>query len=284
MNLVRAGAIQMVSGRDVEANLSMAEKLITQGAENGAQILALPENFAVLDSHNLLPWAKQEEATQVFTRFLAQQSRHHKVWLIAGTIPMLSPHSGEVNDDENQRVRAASLVFNSQGEVVSRYDKIHLFDVLVNDKQGQYKESKTIEPGQDLVMQETPFGNLGQTVCYDLRFPELYSALRQQGAEIFSVPSAFTEKTGEAHWQSLLQARAIENQCFVIAPNQGGQHTPNRKTWGHSMVLDPWGNILSQLDKGEGVAMAEMDMDWLQEIRDAMPVQQHKKFQVVPLS
>lgn len=284
MNLVRAGAIQMVSGRDVEANLRMAEKLIAQGAENGAQMLALPENFAVLDSGNLLKWAKEEEKTQVFTQFLAQQSRRHKVWLIAGTIPMLNPDVEDVQNAEIQRVRAASLVFNGQGAVVSRYDKIHLFDVLVNDNQGQYKESKTIEPGRDAVMLKTPFGNLGQTVCYDLRFPELYSALRRQGAEIFTVPSAFTEKTGEAHWQSLLQARAIENQCFVIAPNQGGEHTPNRKTWGHSMVLDPWGNILSQLDKGEGVAMAEMDMDWLQEIRDAMPVQQHKKFQVVPLS
>ena len=279
MSLYRVSAVQMVSTYDVEANLRSAELLIEQSAQQGAHMVVLPENFAVLDSGNLLHWGQQEQASGIFTQFLSEQSKKHELWIVGGTIPLVQMPNG--NPVDEGRVRAANLIYNDQGELVSRYDKIHLFDVQVNDSQGSYKESKIIEPGDVVVAAQTPAGLLGQTICYDLRFPELYSALANRGCVLLTVPSAFTARTGQAHWQALLQARAIENQCFVIAPNQGGQHSKKRHTWGHSMVVDPWGAIIAQYESGPGLAMADLDFEWLKEIRDAMPVQQHKRFSVV---
>lgn len=276
MSLVRAAAIQMVSNFDVENNLATAEQLLIQAADQGAALAVLPENFAVLDSDNLYRWGEEEKRTQIFSGFLQHQAKALGMEIIGGTIPMRERLNGTPVSDK--RVTASSLHYNAVGELCGRYDKIHLFDVAVKDQQGQYKESRVIEPGSQWATSTTVAGLLGLTVCYDLRFPELYQRLAAEGASVFTVPSAFTYRTGEAHWEALLRARAIENQAFVIAPDQGGQHSEKRQTWGHSMIVDPWGTVLSQLESGPGVVLADLDLDWQQEIRSAMPTQQHKRF------
>ena len=273
---VRVAAIQMVSTADVEANLQMAQQLLQQAADKGAQFAALPETFAVFDSNSSCRWGDEEQRTGLFTRFIAEQAQALNLWILAGTLPLRTRANGEPVPDN--RVRAASILFNPQGEQAARYDKLHLFDVRVKDAQGQYRESATIEPGDQPVVTDTPWGRLGMTVCYDLRFPELYRYLQQQGAGFFTVPSAFTQRTGEAHWEVLLRARAIETQCYVIAPNQGGVHSEKRTTWGRSMIIDPWGRVLDCVETGPGIALADMDPSLLDSIRASMPVIDHKRF------
>ncbi|MBA55826.1 MAG: carbon-nitrogen hydrolase [Pseudomonadales bacterium] len=280
--MVRVAAIQMVSNFDVENNLKTAEQLLLQAAEQGAALAVLPENFAVLDSDNLYRWGEEEQQTRMFSGFLQQQAQKLAMDIVGGTIPMRQRMDGA--PVSGKRVTATSLHYNANGELCARYDKIHLFDVSVNDQQGQYKESRVIEAGADWVTSTTAAGTVGLTVCYDLRFPELYQRLATAGATLFTVPSAFTYRTGEAHWETLLRARAIENQAFVIAPDQGGQHSEKRQTWGHSMIVDPWGTVLSQLETGPGLVLADLDLDWQQEIRAAMPTQQHKRFGKTELS
>lgn len=276
----RIAAVQMVSTFDVDANLRSAETLIRQAAEQGARFVALPENFAVLDSDNLCRWGDENTRTGLFTGFVAGQARAHDLWILAGTLPLRTRPDG--SPVAGNRVRAASLLVNPQGDIAARYDKMHLFDVQVSDAQGQYRESATIEPGEQPVLARTPFGPLGMTVCYDLRFPELYSLLHGQGAELFSVPSAFTARTGAAHWEILLRARATETQSYLIAPGQGGVHSPKRTTWGHSLIVDPWGQVLAQRSApGPGLALAELDHDRLRDVRNAMPLLQHKRLHTV---
>ena len=199
--------------------------------------------------------------------------------LVGGTAPLLSrPGRNPAEPDyliEDGRVRAASLVYGAAGELLARYDKIHLFDVMVEDKQARYSESLSYEPGSDVVCADTAAGRLGLSVCYDMRFPELYRQLLLRGAEIITVPAAFTAVTGAAHWESLLRARAIENQCYLVAAAQGGRHSPTRETWGHSMIIDPWGEILAELATGPGIAVAEMDPELLSQVRKRMPVADH---------
>lgn len=272
----RVAAIQMVSTFDVEANLRSAEQQLRVAAAAGAELAVLPENFAVLDSDNLLRWADEEQRNRIFSGFVETMARTLGLWIVAGTIPMRSRRDGTLV--EGNRVRAASILFAPDGAVFARYDKLHLFDVLVGDAQGQYRESASIEPGDQPLVVATPLGQLGLTVCYDLRFPELFSWLQQEGADIITVPSAFTYRTGEAHWEVLLRARAIETQCFVIAPNQGGVHSSRRTTWGHSMIIDPWGTVLGCHDTGPGLVIADLDLAQLRELRASMPLQQHKRF------
>lgn len=277
----RVAALQMVSTFDVDANLKSAGQLLRQAADQGAQFAALPENFAVLDSDNLCRWGDEENRSQLFTQFLANMARELKIWIQGGTLPRRTRPDGSAV--AGWRVRAASILLDPQGNEVARYDKIHLFDVQVGDAQGQYRESSTIEPGDTPVLASTPFGKLGMTVCYDLRFPELFSLLQKQGAEFFTVPSAFTARTGEAHWEVLLRARAIETQSYIIASGQGGVHSAKRTTWGHSMIVDPWGHVLAmQTEAGPGVVVADMDSDVLHSVRSGMPIAQHKRFQAVP--
>ena len=276
MSPVRVAAIQMVSTYDVEENLRVAETWLTHAAEQGAVMAVLPENFAVLDSDNLYRWGEEERTSGIFSGFLMAQAQRHGMEIVGGTIPLRARINGEGVSDN--RVTASSLHIGADGSLQSRYDKIHLFDVTVKDQQGQYLESRLIEPGSQWVTSSTAAGTLGMSVCYDLRFPELYQRLARAGATLFTVPSAFTYRTGEAHWEPLLRARAIENQAFVIAPNQGGQHSAKRQTWGHSMIIDPWGVVLSQLESGPGVVLADLDMGWQQEIKQAMPTQNHKRF------
>ena len=280
MSAKKLAAIQMISGEDVEKNLGEAELLVKRAAEDGARLAVLPENFAVFDTRQLFESGCREQAEKYISSFVASLAREHKLWVVAGTIPRRDRISGGAVQEG--RVRAACLVVNELGEEVARYDKIHLFDVEVGDAQGQYRESDSVEPGDRVVVVDTPVGKLGLSVCYDLRFPELFTLLCQQGAEIVTVPSAFTWDTGRAHWDILLRARAIENLCYVVGANQGGQNTPKRRTWGHSSIIDPWGTVMASIEEGPGVVSAEIDLERQRQVRERMPVLAHKKFTVVP--
>lgn len=274
--IVKAAAIQMVSTFDVDANLKSAEQLLRQAAAQGVTFAVLPENFAVLDSDNLLRWGEEEKTSGMFAGFVTRLALELDMWIVAGTLPLRTRRDGSAV--EGKRIRAASILFAPDGSQHARYDKLHLFDVLVGDAQGQYRESASIEPGDGPLVAATPFGGIGLTVCYDLRFPGLYGWLQRQGAAIITVPSAFTHRTGEAHWEVLLRARAIETQCFVIAPNQGGVHNERRTTWGHSMIIDPWGTVLACHDTGPGLAVAELDLSRLESLRAGMPLLAHQRF------
>ncbi|MDX1692134.1 MAG: carbon-nitrogen hydrolase family protein [Ketobacteraceae bacterium] len=272
-------AVQMVSKADVSENMKAAGRLVGQAASEGAQLVLLPENFAVFNASALYEWGEKEREG-FLSEQVASWAREYQVWIVAGTLPERTrfPESGDVSPG---RVRTSSLVFNPRGERQARYDKIHLFDVDVADAHGAYRESETIEPGSEGVLLKVPLNDgqqigIGLTVCYDLRFPELYRMLAAQGADIFTVPAAFTWETGRAHWESLLRARAIENQCYVIAANQGGDHSSTRKTWGHSMIIDPWGRVVASLEEGEGVVTATLDFSAQASLRKQMPVQQHR--------
>lgn len=267
----KAAAIQMVSGLDIDQNLQSAERLCLEAVRQGAQVVVLPENFALMESPALRKLGVSEATSEGRVRqYLARQAKLLGIWLVAGSLPCAARPDGQVLDN---RVRSSCFVISPEGVEVARYDKIHLFDVDVGDAQGSYRESDRFEAGDSVMTAELPWGRVGLSICFDLRFPTLYQALGQLGASILTVPSAFTWKTGEAHWEVLLRARAIENQCFVLASNQGGQHSARRQTWGHSMIIDPWGRILAEVtSSGEGVAVAELDFADMQAIRLRMPL------------
>lgn len=270
-------AIQMVSGFEVEPNLVKARELLEEAAGRGVSVAVLPENFAAFQSRRLVDIGKAEAdgLDGSIQSFLEREAKRLGIWIVAGSIPMARRPDGSVV--EGERVRASCLVFDAQGRQVARYDKIHLFDAEVGDSHGRYRESAVFEPGEEVVSVDTPVGRLGLSICYDLRFPELYRRLREEGAEWVVVPSAFTYRTGEAHWETLLRARAIENQFWVCAPNQGGQHDERRRTWGHSMIVDPWGGIVTQLEEGPGVVDARLDAQMLANTRSAIPVWDHRR-------
>ena len=264
--------IQMASGPNVGANLLEAERLIQEAVSQQAQLIVLPENFALMGNTETEKVAVRETpGSGVIQSFLAEQAARHAIWLVGGTIPL------EAADDH--KVRAASLVFDDKGCQVARYDKIHLFDVELLDSDEQYNESETIEPGDQVVVIDTPFGRMGLAVCYDLRFPELFRQQIDAGMEILVLPSAFTAITGRAHWEVLVRARAIENLCYVIAPNQGGYHLSGRETHGHSMIVDPWGTVLNSLARGPGVVCADIDLERLQSARRNFPSIEHRRLQ-----
>jgi deaminated glutathione amidase len=279
----RVAVIQMVSSASVEANLDAAARLIGAAAADGAELVLLPEVFAVLEGGPMRQYGEieGEAGENSIQGFLSTQARQHQLILVGGTIPLISRPARLASADDlliqDGRVRASCLVYDSQGDQIARYDKIHLFDVMVNDQQSQYSESRSYEAGDEIVSVDTPAGHLGLSVCYDMRFPELYRELFRRGAEIVTVPAAFTKVTGEAHWEVILRARAIENQCYVIAAGQGGKHSASRETWGQSMIIDPWGKVLSQIATGEGMAIAEIDLNYLREIRERMPIKEHLK-------
>ncbi len=262
-------AIQMVSGPSVAENLAAAAELLARAAAGGAQLAVLPENFALMGrGESDKVQVREAEGEGPIQAFLAEQAARHRLWLVGGTIPLRTAA------DDN-RVRAACLLFDDRGRQVARYDKVHLFDVQVVGSAERYAESATIEPGDRYVVADTPFGRLGLAVCYDLRFPEQFRALVEQGMEILALPAAFTAATGKAHWETLLRARAIENQCYVIASAQGGKHANGRETYGDSLIIDPWGEILDRLPEGPGVVLAEFDRERLANIRQQFPVLQH---------
>jgi nitrilase len=264
----------MVSGPDFEANLSAAERLVRAAAAEGARLVLLPENFALFDSSGLRALACAQGQGELQHR-LGALARDAGVWLVAGSVPLMRrKDGGEVADG---RVRSASLVFDDQGQQRARYDKRHLFDVDVADAQQSHRDSASIEPGSEIVLIDTPCGRLGLSICYDLRFADQYQRVRDAGAELISVPSAFTAVTGAAHWELLLRARAVEFQCYVLGANQGGQHGGGRETWGHSMIVDSWGAVSASLSLGEGWCSAEINLDELQRLRQRMPVSEHRR-------
>ena len=271
--------IQMVSGEDIAANLTCARSLLEQAAAGGARLAVLPENFAAMGNINVAHIAALEAQRHgPILPWLAQAARELGLWIVGGTIPLLPA-------DQNQgKPYASSLLFNEIGECVARYDKLHLFDAAVADQQGRYKESERYAAGQACTVVDTPVGRLGMTICYDLRFPELYSALREAGAELISVPSAFTALTGAAHWQVLLRARAIETQCLLLAANQGGEHGAGRETFGHSAIIDAWGTVLAERPVGAGCVLHQFPRAEQALIRQRMPIWQHKRFSVAQLS
>lgn len=273
--MVQVAAIQMVSTHDIDANLEEARRLLAEAAGAGAKVAVLPENFAVLATAQMLECGRREASSEpVIRRFLAEQARSLGLWIVGGSLPLASRRDGsEITD----RVRATCLVYNDHGEEVARYDKIHLFDAMVEDAHGQYRESDTFEPGDQAITVDTPAGRLGLAICYDLRFSELFRALRKQGAEWVCLPSAFTWQTGNAHWHALIRARAIENQVWVVAPGQGGQNSSRRRTFGHSLICDPWGKVVSEFDEGPGMACADLDLEQLHQLRSRMPVWEHRR-------
>jgi nitrilase len=262
----------MASSPNIGANLLEAERLIEEAVSQHARLVVLPENFALMgrSEHDKVAVREQPGSGAIQT-FLSEQSARHGIWLVGGTIPLMA--------DAPDKVRAACLVFNDKGEQVARYDKIHLFDVALIDSGEQYTESDTIEPGDKVVVIDSPFGRMGIAVCYDLRFPELFRQQLDQGLEVLVLPSAFTAITGRAHWEVLVRARAIENLCYVIAPDQGGYHLNGRETYGHSMIVDPWGTILNSLSRGPGVVCADVELGRLQSARRNFPSIAHRRLQ-----
>ncbi len=268
--MTQVAAVQMASGPSVGANLLEAERLIAEAAAGGARLLVLPENFALMAMHEADKLAVAEKPGEgEIQDFLSRQARRHHVWIVGGTIPMVCAREGHV--------RAASLLYDDRGECVARYDKIHLFDVHLAENGENYTESETIDPGDEVVVVDTPVARLGIAVCYDLRFPELFRAMVDQGVELVAVPSAFTAITGKAHWDTLVRARAIENLSYVVAAAQGGYHASGRHTYGGSMIVEPWGMVLDRLDSGPGVVRGEIDRVRLEGTRRSFPTLEHRR-------
>jgi predicted amidohydrolase len=268
--MTSVAAVQMVSGPDREANLAQAGQLIAAAAQQGASLIVLPENFAHMGMAETDKLALREQPGHgPIQTFLSEQAKLHGVWLVGGTLPM----AGETAN----RVRAACLVYDDQGKQVARYDKIHLFDVSLTETNESYRESDTIEPGQQLVVVDTPLGRMGIAVCYDLRFPEMFRAMGGTGLDLIVIPAAFTATTGQAHWEILLRARAVENLCYVVAAGQGGRHANGRETFGESMIVDPWGKVLEHLVQGAGVVTAPIDHTLLQQLRRNFPALDHRR-------
>jgi nitrilase len=261
----KIAAVQMASGPNVAANLSEAERLIEMAAKHGARLVALPEYFAIMGLKDTDKVAVREvEGKGPIQKFLTTQAKKHKVWIVGGSVPLEA--------GSKQKVRNSCLVFDDRGKQVARYDKIHLFNLDLGNE--HYHEEKTIEPGREVVTVDTPFGKLGLSICYDLRFPELYRAMGQ--VDIIVVPSAFTDTTGKAHWETLVRARAIENLAYVLAPAQGGYHLSGRETHGNSMIVDPWGVVLDRLSRGSGVVIAGVNPAYQASLRKSLPALEHR--------
>src|SRR5579863_3797932 len=271
-------AIQMTSGPDVSANLEEARALLQEAARRGARLAVLPENFSFMgrsdaDALGVQPSLRgvaEDDGGGPVQDFLADTARRLGIWIVGGTVPLRGAGDG--------RVAAASLVFDAEGERRARYDKIHLFDVHVPGREESYRESANVAPGSSPVVVETPVGRLGLSVCYDVRFPELYRSLSAAGAQLLAVPSAFTSPTGRAHWETLLRARAIENLCYVVAPAQSGFHPSGRETYGDSMIVDYWGRVLQRLPRGRGFALADIDLVSQEAVRASFPALGHRAF------
>jgi nitrilase len=266
MSATCMAAIQMVSGPAVAPNLVEAGRLLEQAAAAGARLAALPEFFPLMGARDTDKIAVREApGSGPIQAFLAESARRLGLWIVAGSVPL----QATVPD----KVRNSCLVYDAAGHQVARYDKIHLFGF--DSGRERYVEANTIEPGAEPVALDSPFGRIGLSICYDLRFPELYRALGT--VDVLTAPSAFTVPTGQAHWEVLLRARAIENQAYVLAPAQGGTHASGRRTYGHTLIVDPWGEVLARLPEGPGVAVAAIDLDRLAAIRASLPALEHRR-------
>ena len=262
----RVAALQTVSSTSVDDNLKQAAVLVAQAAGQGANLLVLPEYFCLMGQHDHDKVAIREKpGSGPIQDFLAELAARHGVWLVGGTLPLESPDS--------ERIYNTTLVYDPGGKPVARYDKIHLFGFRKGTE--AYDESVSIRPGENTPQTfQTPVGKVGLSICYDLRFPELYRAFGE--VSLILVPAAFTYTTGSAHWETLLKARAIENQCYVLAAAQGGKHQNGRRTWGHSMLVDPWGDVIDCLPDGPGVAGGVLDMQRLADVRASLPALAHR--------
>lgn len=263
--MARASVVQMVSTACVEKNLEQVENSLLTAAEDGVSLAVLPESFSCMGTSDDTSRIAEIYGSGVIQDRISALAKRFGLWIIAGTIPIKTAGT---------KVKATCIVFDNEGKAVSRYDKIHLFDVQVSDGES-HQESLTIERGDELVVVDTPIGRVGLTVCYDLRFPELYQQLMFRGAQVLTVPSAFTEITGLAHWDILLRARAIENLTYVLAANQGGHHENGRHTYGHSMIVEPWGRVLAEQTSGTGLATADIDLIRLEQLRKQFPCVAH---------
>ena len=266
----RLAAIQMVSGPDVSSNLAEASRLIDEAVAQGAGLVVLPENFAIMgrsDEDKLS--VREPDGAGPIQGFLAEQASRHGIWLVGGTIPLES--------QQRSRVYATCPVYDPSGRRVARYDKLHLFDVELSETDERYAESATIERGDEAVTLQTAVGTLGLAVCYDVRFPELFRLLLERGADLIALPAAFTARTGAAHWEVLVRARAIENLSYVIAADQGGVHADGRETYGDSMIVDPWGCIVDRRSKGPGVVVADLDRARMEQTRRRFPSIDHRR-------
>jgi len=265
VSAIKVAAIQMASSPHVPANLVEAERLIGLAAAQGAKIVTLPEYFCIMGKKDTDKVSvREKEGDGQIQRFLSKTAKKYKLWLIGGSVPLVSNYPN--------KVRNSCLVYNDKGVLVARYDKIHLFGLDLGTE--HYHEENTIESGDKVVVVETPYGKIGLSICYDLRFPELYRAMGE--VDMIVVPSAFTETTGKAHWETLVRARAIENLCYVIAPAQGGYHLSGRETHGNSMIVDPWGVILDRLPRGSGVVIASINTHYQESLRNSLPALKHK--------
>ena len=262
----RVAAIQMVSGLSLEKNLTRAQALIAEAAKQGAELVALPEYFCLMGKHDRDKVdIREEQGSGPIQDFLSRTARELNIWLHGGSLPLQSEDTG--------RIYNSTLVYAPDGSEVARYDKIHLFGFQKGEE--SYDESLSIKPGEVTAKTfNTPVGKVGLSICYDLRFPELYRAMKAPALII--VPSAFTYTTGSAHWELLLRARAVENQCYVLAPAQGGKHENGRRTWGHSMLVDPWGEVVSCLPEGDGCVVGDIEPGRLEEIRISLPALKHR--------
>ncbi|HEY8118073.1 MAG TPA: carbon-nitrogen hydrolase family protein [Methylophilaceae bacterium] len=263
--ITKIAGIQMASGPYVSANLSEAERLIEIAVSQGAKLVALPEYFAIMglkDTDKVK--AREKEGSGPIQRFMSKIAKKHEIWLVGGSIPLEA--------SVPNKVRNGCLVYDDKGKQVARYDKIHLFGLNLGNE--NYREETTIEPGDKVVVVDTPFGKLGLSICYDLRFPELFRAMGE--VDIIILPSAFTETTGKAHWESLVRARAIENLSYVLAPAQGGYHLSGRETHGNSMIVDPWGVVLDRLPRGSGVVLASVNSGYQNSLRNSLPALKHR--------
>ena len=267
----RIAAIQMASGPNVSSNLNEAERWISYAVDAGANLVVLPENFAIMAMQQVdMLKVKEQQGEGPIQDFIKKMCNKHQLWIVAGTIPIAST--------DEQHVRAACLLFNPDGEIVARYDKIHLFDVTLDDGEN-YLESEVIAAGDDIVVEDTPFGRMGFAVCYDLRFPEMFRRMVDKGVDLIVLPSAFTAITGKAHWESLVRARAIENLCYMVASAQGGYHANGRETHGDSMIVDPWGEVKDRLARGSGFVIADLEQDKINLTRKQFPVLEHRKLE-----
>ena len=269
-DIVKVAAIQMASGPYVAANLSEAERLIEIAANQGARLVVLPEYFAIMGLKETDKVAvREEEGKGPIQSFLAKMAKKHKIWLVGGSIPLVSNFAN--------KVRNSCLVFDDKGQLAARYDKIHLFGLDLGNE--HYHEEKTIESGDAIKVVDTPFGRIGLSICYDLRFPELYRAMKD--VNIIVVPAAFTDTTGRAHWETLIRARAIENLSYVIASAQGGYHLSGRETHGNSMIVDPWGVILDRLPRGSGVVISTINPQYQASLRNSLPALKHRTISAI---
>jgi predicted amidohydrolase len=263
--MFRVAGVQMASGPNVSANLNEARRLIEMAVEQGARLVALPEWFACMGLKDTDKLAiREKDGGGPIQQFLSDMARRHRIWLIGCSVPLESPDLG--------RVHNSMLVYDDSGRRAARYDKIHLFSLDLG--QERFSEQRTIHPGNEVKVVDTPLGRIGLSVCYDLRFPELYRAMGE--VDIIVVPSAFTETTGRAHWETLIRARAIENLAYVLAPAQGGYHLSGRETHGHSMIVDPWGVVVDRLPRGSGVVVAGINPAYQAQLRNSLPALKHR--------